>query len=355
MRLVPVRSWLTHRNEGKRCIDPADAGWSCSDWPPCNTYTASDALTRPSARAAAGAPMSRATTTCNSCGTEMVVQDARAYLKDGFEIVRCPSCGLVSRAHMPAAEELSAIYTDAYFASAANDANVGATGYLDYIADEELHRVNARKRLVHLRKHAPPGRLLDVGCAAGFFLDEAKRAGWTPRGIELAPSMAAWARERLGLPVEHVSFADAEIEQHAYDVITMWDYLEHSVDPSADLRRAHQLLKPGGILAVSTGDIGSLAARLSGSRWHLLTPRHHNVFFQPHTLRRMLEQARFSVVSVAHAPSWYSLQYLVHKLRTMIDRPALTSVADRLQGGRIGRIQIPVNLWDIMVVVARAR
>lgn len=294
-------------------------------------------------------------TTCNSCGTEMVVQEARAYAKDGFEIVRCPLCDLVFRAQMPTPEELGAIYNDAYFASSPNDQKVGGTGYLDYVADEELHRINARKRLGRLSTHAFPGRLLDVGCAAGFFLDEARHAGWEPCGIELAPNMAAWARERLGLAVERVPFAAAELEPHGYDAITMWDYIEHSIDPSADLHRSYQLLKPGGILALSTGDIGSFAARLSGSRWHLLTPRHHNFFFQPHTLRRMLEQAQFSVLSLAHGASWYSVEYLVHKLRTMIDRPAVTTITDRLQGGRLGRIRVPVNLWDIMTVVARAR
>lgn len=296
-----------------------------------------------------------ATTTCNSCKTVMAVPLARAFVKDGFEIVRCPSCGLVFRAHMPTAEELGDIYVDAYFASPADDGEIGATGYLDYVADEELHRVNAKKRLDRLRQHTAPGRLLDVGCAAGFFLDEARRAGWEPHGIELSRSMASWAQERLGLPVKRAQFGEAELEPHGYDAITMWDYLEHSVDPAADLERSHHLLKPGGVLALSTGDIGSLAARLSGSRWHLLTPRHHNYFFQPHTIRRLLGQAGFGVVSIVHPAGWYSVQYLTHKLRTMLDRPAVTRVADRLQSARVGRIKVPVNLWDIMVVVARAR
>lgn len=299
--------------------------------------------------------MTAAVTTCNSCGAELRVADALAYTKDGYEIVRCPTCGLLFRATMPAPAELGAIYGDAYFSAPSDDGEIGATGYLDYVADEELHRVNARKRLDQLRRHAPPGRLLDVGCAAGFFLDEARRAGWEPHGIELAPSMATWAQERLGLPVERMPFGDAELEPHTYDAITMWDYIEHSVDPAADLKRCHLLLKPGGALLLSTGDVGSLAARLSGSRWHLLTPRHHNYFFQPVTLRRMLERSRLNVVSVSHPAGWYSVSYLAHKLRTMIDRPAVTGLTNRLQTTRMGRLQIPVNLWDIMVVVARAR
>jgi 2-polyprenyl-3-methyl-5-hydroxy-6-metoxy-1,4-benzoquinol methylase len=276
-------------------------------------------------------------------------------VKDGFELLRCPSCGLVFRARMPDPAELQQVYADEYFAATAADDGVGATGYLDYVADEELHRVNARKRVAMLRRHVAPGALLDVGCAAGFFLDEARRAGWEARGIELSTTMAAWATCELGLRVDCMPFAAAELEPAAYDAITMWDYIEHSIDPAQDIRRSRELLRPGGVIALSTGDIGSLVARVSGSRWHLLTPRHHNYFFQPRTLRHLLERADLEVVSVAHPPGWYSVRYLAHKLRTMVDRSPITRVSERLQTAQLGRIRLPINLWDIMVVVARAR
>jgi 2-polyprenyl-3-methyl-5-hydroxy-6-metoxy-1,4-benzoquinol methylase len=296
-----------------------------------------------------------ATTTCNSCDTDMSVREARAYVKDGFEIVRCPSCGLVFRAHPPTTEELRGIYGDAYFASPKDDDEIGATGYLDYVADEDLHRVNARKRLQQLQQHAPPGRLLDVGCAAGFFLDEARHAGWDPRGIEVAETMAAWARDRLNLRVEPLPFAQARLEESGYDAVTMWDYIEHSIDPSADVKRARELIAPGGVLALSTGDVGSLAARVFGTRWHLLTPRHHNFFFEPRTLGRMLERSGFEIVSIGHPAAWYTVRYLAHKLRTIVDWPPVAHVAEWLHSAEVGRVQVPVNLWDIMVVVARAR
>src|SRR5207245_2380942 len=98
-------------------------------------------------------------------------------------------------------------------------------------------------------------------------------------GVELAPVMVEHARNRLGLKVHASAFADVELEAEGFDVITMWDYIEHSTDPAGDLRRAAELLRPGGMLAVSTGDAGSIVARVSGRRWHLLTPRHHNFFF----------------------------------------------------------------------------
>src|SRR5688500_16667679 len=110
-------------------------------------------------------------TICNLCGTPVDPEISLAWRKDGFAIVRCPSCGLVFRADLPTRAELADIYALAYFRDdvAAKDQQ----GYSDYVADGDLHRRNAVRRLRLLAKHHPSGRLLDVGCAAGFFVAEA--------------------------------------------------------------------------------------------------------------------------------------------------------------------------------------
>src|SRR6266516_5545031 len=105
--------------------------------------------------------------------------------------------------------------------------------------------------------------------------------------------MVGWARSKLGLRVMRANFAGAEVTAVPLDAITMWDYIEHSLDPRRDLDKAHELLRPGGVLALSTGDIGSLSARLTGRYWHLLTPEHHNFFFDVKTLRRLLQETGF--------------------------------------------------------------
>jgi hypothetical protein len=112
-------------------------------------------------------------------------------------------------------------------------------------------------------------------------------------------------------------------------------------------------LRPGGVLALSTGDAAPLAARLSGSRWHLLTPRHHNFFFTAATLSRLLGRSGFDVVTLDHRGSRYPLRYLVHKLRTLVPLRALDTLTGRLAQGRLGAVALPVNLWDIVTVVAR--
>jgi SAM-dependent methyltransferase len=287
---------------------------------------------------------------CPVCGSAVNAVLHLKWTRDGYAIVRCPECGLLFRAELPETGELTSLYDDAYFR--AGEPNGGGEGYPDYVGDEDLHRRNARRRLDLLARFVPSGRLLDVGCAAGFFADEARLRGWEAAGVELAPSMAAYARDRLGLEVVEGPFDQAELSGAPYDALTMWDYIEHSVDPVADLRQAYSLLRPEGVLALSTGDAGSLVARLSGRRWHLLTPRHHNFFFDRQTLGQALAEAGFQVRHSGTLASRYSLHYLAHKLQTM-GAPLAGHVSRAIEGSRLGSAALPVDLFDIVTVVAQ--
>jgi SAM-dependent methyltransferase len=272
-------------------------------------------------------------------------------VKDGFEILRCRSCGLLFRAQMPDESELAEIYGESYFAAA--DDNDDAQGYADYLSEEENHRLTARSRLHLLSRFRDAGRLLDVGCAAGFFLDEARRGAWTVEGLELSPVVAQYAIEQLGLRVTVGKFGDDDFAAHSFDAITMWDYIEHSIDPMRDLDASRDILRPGGILALSTGDAGSPFARLSGRRWHLLTPRHHNYFFTRRSLEAALNRSGFDVLDYRFRAGRYSPQYLLHKLRTVADARVLRAATTRVAASRISDWAIPVNLFDIATVVAR--
>jgi SAM-dependent methyltransferase len=289
---------------------------------------------------------------CAACGAAVPAGAVR-FRKDGFEILRCPSCGLLFRAVLPTPAELGEIYGEAYFSSAAGDTR--GPGYADYVGDEPAHRALARRRLDALARHARPGCLLDVGAAAGFFVDEAVRRGWDARGVDVSEAMAGWGRRRLGVRIETAALADAGVAAASLDAVTMWDYLEHSLDPLADLRRAAEALRPAGVLALSTGDAASAVARLSGRRWHLLTPRHHTFFFTVPTLRLLLVRAGFELLEWGRPGARYSLAYLAHKLRTAADVAPVRASAAWLSRARLGRLEVPVNLGDIVTVYARRR
>jgi SAM-dependent methyltransferase len=275
----------------------------------------------------------------------------RAFVKDGYELARCPSCGLLARRELPRSAELTSIYGDDYFR---DDSADRSDGYADYLGDEALHRDTARRRVALLQRHGgTPGRLLDVGSACGFFVDEAAMHGWTATGVDISPSMVSWGHSHLGVPLELGTVESVAIEPGTLDAVTMWDYLEHSLDPDAELRHCLRLLRPGGLLALSTGDVDSIAARLSGRRWHLLTPRHHNYFFGRRTLLLLLQRVGFEVLAVRHPGARYSIRHLLYKLGRMARTRAIAVPAERLGRSRLGALALPVNLFDIVTVVAR--
>lgn len=273
-----------------------------------------------------------------------------ASRKDGFELVSCATCGMLMRGRLPARDELDEIYAPEYFKDRAEHP---VDGYADYLADAARHREAARRRLSLIGRFAPSrGRLLDVGAAAGFFVDEAIRAGWDAEGIDIAPHVVDWGRRELGVPLR-VGEVSAVPAHGAFTAVTMWDYIEHSLDPAGELARSNELLGPDGIVALSTGDLDSVAARLSRSRWHLLTPRHHNFFFGARTLVRLLERSGFDIAWLGHPGSRYSLAHLAYKF----DRGARTALtaaaARRIASSRLGRYGVRLNLFDIVTVVAR--
>jgi hypothetical protein len=266
-----------------------------------------------------------------------------ALEKDGFDLVSCATCGMLMRQRLPARDELEEIYAPEYFTYRAENP---VDGYADYLGDAERHRQAARRRLSLIERFTPSrGRLLDVGAAAGFFVDEAIHAGWDAEGIDVAPHVVEWGRRALGIPLRVGELSGVEGEQ-AFTAVTMWDYIEHSLDPAGELAKSNALLTPGGIVALSTGDLDSFAACVSRSRWHLLTPRHHNFFFSARTLAQLLERSGFDVVWQGHPGSRYSIAHLAHK-----SVPA--AIATRIATSRVGRLSMPVNLFDIVTVMAR--
>ena len=184
-------------------------------------------------------------------------------VKDGHSIVRCPVCGLVFRSTLPGPDELTEIYGSAYFA-AADEGLESREGYLDYVADAEVHRANARRRLQRLAAFTPTGSLLDVGCAAGFFVDEAARSGWQARGVDVSEIMIAWGKRHQSADIGVGTLGDAPADRKE-SCVTMWDYIEHALDPRGDVEQAFARLRPGGVLALSTGD-DRLGARPSLAR-----------------------------------------------------------------------------------------
>src|SRR5262249_10612840 len=130
------------------------------------------------------------------------------------------------------------------------------------------------------------GRLLELGCAYGFFLQEARRH-FEVAGIELAADAAAHCRS-AGLNVLQGVADEESLRQIGHvDVIVLFDVIEHLPEPRETLALCHRYLNPGGLIVITTGDFASPLARLAGVKWRLMTPPQHLWFFTPESMRRI--------------------------------------------------------------------
>ena len=174
---------------------------------------------------------------------------------------------------------------------------IGETFIETYIREEPSYRAYFRRKVSDLLKVAPPGRILDVGCATGVFLDEARRAGFQEIGVDLLPSAVAYARDRLGVDsrlgvLEEMGFSSAQ-----FDAVSLFQIIEHVPDPAGLVREVARLLRPGGVLLLTTPDRRGLLARLTGQRWFEYYNEEHLTYFDQRSLRRLLTDGGFTIVS----------------------------------------------------------
>jgi 2-polyprenyl-3-methyl-5-hydroxy-6-metoxy-1,4-benzoquinol methylase len=216
-----------------------------------------------------------------------------------------------------------------------------------YVAERE-NRYLTFRRVV--QKVGPAGgrSLLDVGAYCGYFVDVAGEHGFAAEGLELS-AWAAGEGRRLGLKMHSQTLSDRATSGARYDVVTMWDVVEHLADPRTELEHVHRLLTPGGRLHLSTIDAGSLAARVLGRRWPWLMEM-HLYYFDRRTLTKLLEQAGFRVVGIRAYTHIVSAGYLLQKAAAVYPRAG--RVAGALAGRLPDRVRVPVNLGDNMLVTA---
>jgi 2-polyprenyl-3-methyl-5-hydroxy-6-metoxy-1,4-benzoquinol methylase len=154
-----------------------------------------------------------------------------------------------------------------------------------------------RKGLKLVESYCPErGRLLDVGCACGFFVKAAQDAGWQAEGVELSQWSADYGRDKLGVKIFPGLLSEAKFPDNSFDAITVWDVLEHVPDPISELNEIYRILKPGGLLLINYPNTGSLLTRLAGRNWWFYLSV-HLYYFTPRTISRLLEKAGFKVIA----------------------------------------------------------
>ena len=233
---------------------------------------------------------------CGSCHYEPLIEAADASQDEGlrFLVVRCEQCGLCFTNPRPSPRSIDLFYPDDYppFQHSSHARH-------DPWWHGVLRRVKGRQDLDRLLG-TEPARLLDLGCGSGSFLARMRQRGWQVTGLDLSPSAVDRGRQ-LGLNVLHGSLPHEHLAEGSFDLVTMWQSLEHVPHPLEVLRAARGLLAPGGRLVLSVPNIGSLPFRWFGPAWYGLDLPRHLTHFTAGTLRMMLRHAGFSVVDATCA------------------------------------------------------
>lgn len=295
-----------------------------------------------------GENIARAHIPCNLCGSE----DRAPYCpENGLGLVQCQNCGLVYVSPRPAADELYALYGETYFH---NDES-GVVGYTDYIRDEPNIRKTFAGRLRRLERFIKPGKALDVGCAAGFFLDEAHKRGWEVEGLDVSAFAVNYVKQRFGYAAQHGSLTDLTYPEGAYNLVTLWDVIEHVPDPKAYIKRAAALLQSGGLLALATPNVDSIPAKLAGKRWvGYKLSEEHVYYFSVKTLRHLLTEAGFEVIDVRHVGKFVTLRLFIDRLGMYF--PWLAKPLALLERTfKLSEKSLYVNPFDIVSVTARKK
>ncbi len=278
---------------------------------------------------------------CKLCGGKSVF----FISKNCHDLFQCEACGLIFVWPIP--QNLSVIYEQDYFSGATH-----GFGYADYDTDKSAMTDTFLKYLKIIEKYSGGvGSLLDVGAATGFFLGLALRNKWDVTGVEISDFAAEKARAK-GLAVLTGTLDSVRFPK-LFNVITMWDVIEHVSDPYEQIKKAYELLAPNGILIINTPDASSIFAKIMGKRWHLFVPPEHLYYFNPTNLAKNLSGAGFKVLEVGKLGKKFTLIYAFLTLARISKLRFIQNLADRLRGTSIGNLAVPINLRDNFFIIAK--
>lgn len=254
------------------------------------------------------------------------------------QIVKCKHCGLVYVNPRVKQHIVVEAYTDAVDEL--------------YVSQEEgrLKTFSQGIKLVETYA-ANKGKILDVGCAAGFFLNVAKQNGWETYGVEPSRWMSDWGNQRFDVNIKNGTLREAAFPNSFFDVVTMWDVLEHTPDPIAELEEVHRILKKGGIIIINFPNVGSKLARLAGSKWWFFLSV-HLYHFTPQTITAMLLKNNLEVIQIKRHYQTLSLEHLVKMVGLYSE--GLSNLALKTTSVlRIGTWQIPYYASQANVIARK--
>ncbi|MGC8899867.1 MAG: class I SAM-dependent methyltransferase [bacterium] len=287
---------------------------------------------------------------CPLCGSDNL---KGLYNVKGYHIVKCKDCNLVFVNNDIEKETLLNLYEETYFHNSAwcllnKDKYIG---YDDYIGDRENIRDKFNRIIKLIKNYTNTGPLLDVGCGPGFFLELAREKGFNPvKGIDISSYAVRYCNDKLKLDVQRGEIEDFIFDPETFNIITMFDVIEHLHTPKRVLVEINRILKIDGLLVIITPDIDTFTAKLVKNKWEeIQRVPEHLVFFSKRTITTLLKQTGFEIVYTKYVSKKLSLRSFVSHILVNL------GISKKLDLYRIPNlpIHIPINPFYKLLVIAR--
>jgi dolichol-phosphate mannosyltransferase len=288
---------------------------------------------------------------CQSTRFRVLYSGKQTAKADGVQVFRCTSHGHGDFTRIVECVDCGLIYEHPREPESCLEQQYAGVEDPTYERESE-GRIRTFSLLIDaIERHSNPGRMIEIGCYTGVFLGLAQQRGWRTVGIEPSTWAAQKARTK-GLEVINAPLRQADLPEASFDAVAMWDVIEHLHDPMGTVKELGRLLRPNGILCLSTMDVGSPFAKLLGHRWPWFM-RMHLYYFNPGTITKMLDAAGFDVLAIERHKRIVSARYLAEKVAASV-LPGLARAGDWL-ARPFGRFYVKVDFGDIMNVTARKR
>ena len=286
---------------------------------------------------------------CVICESTDLVE---AFKKENYTYLRCRACGmLLVDLHMSAAEVFSH-YSEPYYEADASGTAESRRGYPSYRGAQDTLTASFNDKLALVRRYASSGRLLDAGAAYGLFL-KAASPYFEGMGIDVSEYAASVARNEFGMNVKAGDIEHTDFPDEHFDVIVLWDIIEHLIRPVEAMREVNRILKPGGRVFISTDDAANWLPRLLGSHWWAIGPPMHLCHFSKAGMKVAFERAGLELDSFSSDPRRYSVAEIIKHFGVSYQNEFLTNLGTRMEQNAVGRFVFHVTRPEQFVAIGR--
>jgi SAM-dependent methyltransferase len=273
------------------------------------------------------------------------------YIFGEYIYKQCPICSAMFVANEFSSSDLAKEYSESYYEADSFDGK-GRKGYPSYLKAQESLRDSFLQKLRVVREQKPSGKLLDAGAAYGSFLQLASEH-YKCVGLELSEYAAEMASSEFKMDVRVGSIERAPFPDEEFDVIVMWDIIEHLPNPLLALQEVRRMLKKGGVCLISTDDVSNWFVKLLGRKWWGIAPPLHLCHFSKKGMQFVFERVgNFSDVEFEKDYRRYGLTEIINHLGVSYQNKALLGAGKYLGKTILGKVMLNVARPEQFIAIA---